>query len=171
VAGLVRFGTSAGPARSPNERWFLRNPAPAARRPAGSSPRPHAHPERHARFLRVHRRDLPSIVDFVEARQQRLYSRERDIGLRWRDGDTIYRAGWIEDRGELYLAQLGAPDRGGGRVELLASGVEIEALQEAVAGWREAQDDGDDSLDWLRDRVRHLTARTGAGIAGCPLGA
>ena len=95
-----------------------------------------------------------SIVDFINERRQRLYSRERDLGLRWRDGDTIYRAAWIEDTRELYLVQLGTPDRGGGHVELLAAGLEIEELREAVAGWRDAQDDGDDSLDWLRDRVR-----------------
>jgi hypothetical protein len=106
-----------------------------------------------------------SIVDFVEARRQRLYSRERDVGLRWRDGETTYRAAWIEDTREFYLVQLGAPDRGGGHVELLAAGLEIEALQEAVAGWREAQDDGDHSLDWLRDRVRCLTVHAAAMAA------
>jgi hypothetical protein len=107
-----------------------------------------------------------SIVEFIDERRQRLYSRERDVGLRWRDGRTIYRAAWIEDTGELYLVQLGTPDRGGGHVELLAAGLEIQELQEAMAGWREAQDDGDQSLDWLRDRVRRLTANGRALAAG-----
>ena len=107
-----------------------------------------------------------SIVDFIDERRQRLYSRERDVGLRWRDGETIYRAAWIEDTRELYLVQLGAPDRGGGHVELLAAGLEIKELHEAVAGWREAQDDGHQSLDWLRARVRRLTADGRALAAG-----
>lgn len=107
-----------------------------------------------------------SIVEFIDERRQRLYSRERDVGLRWRDGAAIYRAAWIEDTRELYLVQLGEPDRGGGHVELLAAGLEIEELQEAMLGWREAQDEGDDSLDWLRDRVRRLTAREGAMATG-----
>jgi hypothetical protein len=107
-----------------------------------------------------------SIVEFINERRQRLYSRERDVGLRWRAGTAIYRAAWIEDTGELYLVQLGTPDQGGGHVELVAAGLEIEELQEAMAGWREAQDDGDHSLDWLRDRVRRLTAREGAMATG-----
>ena len=43
---------------------------------------------------------------------------------------------------------------------MLAAGLNIEELQEAeaVAGWREAQDDAEQSLDWLRDRVRRFTA-------------
>jgi hypothetical protein len=64
-----------------------------------------------------------SVGAFVGERRQRLYSRERDMGLRWRDGTAIYRAAWIEDTGELYLVQLGTPDEGGGHVELLAAGL------------------------------------------------
>jgi hypothetical protein len=106
-----------------------------------------------------------SIVAFVDERPQRLYSRERDVGLRWRDGTAIYRAAWIQDTGELYLVQLGAPDQGGGHVELLAAGLKIEELEGAVSGWREAQEDGDHSLDWLRDRVRRLLPRREAVAA------
>jgi hypothetical protein len=106
-----------------------------------------------------------SIGEFIYGRRQRLYSRERDVGLRWRDGGALYRAAWIEDTGELYLVQLGPPHEGGGQVELLAAAVEIEELERAVSGWREAQDDGDRSLDWLRDRARRLMAREGAMAA------
>jgi hypothetical protein len=102
-----------------------------------------------------------SIGAFIGERRQRLYSRERDMGLRWRDGTAIYRAAWIEDTGELYLVQLGTPDEAGGNVELHAAGLKIEELEPALAGWREAQDGGDRSLDWLRDRVRRLRAREG----------
>jgi hypothetical protein len=105
-----------------------------------------------------------SIGEFLDERPQRFYSRERDIGLRWRDGAAIYRAAWVEDTGELYLVQLGAPDMGGGHVELLAAGLEVEEL-EVWSGWREAQDEGDHSLDWLRDQVRLLLARREAVAA------
>jgi hypothetical protein len=107
-----------------------------------------------------------SLGAFIYGRRQRLYSRERDVGLRWRDGGALYRAAWIEDTGELYLVQLGPPHEGGGHVELLAAGVAIEDLEDAVSGWREAQDDGDRSLDWLRDRARHLVAREVATATG-----
>jgi hypothetical protein len=107
-----------------------------------------------------------SIGAFIGERRQRLYSRERDMGLRWREGTAIYRAAWVEDTGELYLVQLGTPDEGGGHVELLAAGLKLEELEPALAGWREAQDGGDRSLDWLRDRVRRLLA--GEGDTGRP---
>lgn len=155
---FCRFRLDAAPPQQPDDRPALPHAfMPMPRATAGS--------------FEPNSATYASIVDFVEARRQRLYSRERDVGLRWRDGETTYRAAWIDDTRELYLVQLGAPDRGGGHVELLAAGLDIEELQAAVAGWREAQDDGDHSLDWLRDRIRHLTARAGASIAGCPLGA
>jgi hypothetical protein len=106
----------------------------------------------------------PSVISFVDERRQRLYSRERDVGLRWRDGTAIYRAAWVEDTGELYLMQLGAPDEGGGHIELLAAGLEIEELEDALSGWKKAQGDGNHSLDWLRDRVRRLLAPKGTAI-------
>ena len=106
-----------------------------------------------------------SMAGFLRQRQQRLFSRERDVGLRWRDGEALYRAAWIQDTRELDLVQLGAPEQGGGHVELLAGGVEAEALEEDLAGWQEAQDDGDHSLEWLRRRVRGLLARERAVAA------
>jgi hypothetical protein len=106
-----------------------------------------------------------SIGDFIYRRRERLYSRERDVGLRWRDGGALHRAAWIEDTGELYLVQLGPPHEGGGRVELLVAGVELEDLEEAVSGWREAQDESEHSLEWLRDRARRLVAPDGAMAA------
>jgi hypothetical protein len=100
----------------------------------------------------------PSLVEFVRARRRRLYSRERDVGLRWRDGSVLYRAAWIEDTGELYVVQLGPTEEGGGHVELLAGGVSRDDLETGLAGWPEAVD-AKRSLDWLRDRTRLLTAR------------
>jgi hypothetical protein len=60
--------------------------------------------------------------------------------------------------------QLGAPDEGGGHIELLAAGLEIEELEDALSGWKKAQGDGNHSLDWLRDRVRRLLAPKGTAI-------
>ena len=97
-----------------------------------------------------------SLSAFLRERPQRFESRERDVGTRWRDRGAIYRAAWIEATGELYVVQLGATERGGGHVELLAAGVRVEDLERAFAGWPAAQDRGGDSLGWLRDRVRRL---------------
>jgi hypothetical protein len=122
--------------------------------PFAYTPLPSAQPDSYEENGATYR----SLIPFIDERRQRLYSRERDVGLRWRDGTAIYRAAWIEDTGELYLVQLGAPAEGGGHVELLAAGLEIEELEGALSGWQEAQDHGDHSLDWLRDRVRRLLA-------------
>jgi hypothetical protein len=95
-----------------------------------------------------------SVAHFYRERPPRLHSRERDVGLRWRDGGATYRAAWIEDTGELYVVQLGEPSEGGGHVELLVRGLSRDALSEALAGWESAQDEGNRSLHWLRERVK-----------------
>ena len=93
-----------------------------------------------------------SITEFAAARPARIASRERDFGLAWRDGPAVYRAAWVADTGELYVVQLGAPAHGGGHVELLAEGADIDLVQRALAGWRVACG-ADGSLEWLRERV------------------
>ena len=93
-----------------------------------------------------------SLTDFAGASTARVSSRERDFGLAWRAGAAVYRAAWIADTGELYVVQLGAPDEGGGHVELLATGASIEQVQRALAGWR-ATCGREDSLEWLRERA------------------
>jgi hypothetical protein len=45
---------------------------------------------------------------------------------------------------------------------LLAAGLELEELQEAMARWRDAQDDANHSLDWLRPTTPR-TLRPGEG--------
>jgi hypothetical protein len=97
-----------------------------------------------------------SLTAFARARPDRIHSRERDFGLAWRNGAAVYRAAWIADTGELYIVQLGAPEEGGGHVELLATGAGLEDIQQALAGWRGACGRAD-SLAWLRERARrHL---------------
>ena len=95
----------------------------------------------------------PSLIEFVRSDRTRLYSRERDFGLSWRDAKASYRAAWTEDTGELYIVQLGPPDRGGGHVQLLAAGATFEQVEGALSGWQDIVHDPD-SLTWLRDRVR-----------------
>ncbi len=102
----------------------------------------------------------PSLSSFYLADQRRIASREIDIGLWWREGEqgALHRAAWIHDTGELYLARLGPPEDGGGEVELLATVVDEQRLQQALQGWREACGQAD-SLAWLRQRVASLRER------------
>lgn len=96
-------------------------------------------------------RTYSSIAAFVRGNPARLHSPEIDLGLHWHDRETLYRAAWIEDTGELYVVQLGAPEQGGGHVEVLAAGLEREALEAALSGWQEAHER--QQLQWLRERL------------------
>lgn len=105
-----------------------------------------------------------SVVDFIGPDPSRLLSRERDFGLRWRDGRHAYRAAWIEATRELYIVQLGSPERGGGHVELLAVGVGLTDLERWLERWQDRIDEPD-SLLWLR---RQVTRGIDAGQARAP---
>jgi hypothetical protein len=94
----------------------------------------------------------------MRERPARLRSRERDFGLRWRDGSTLHRVAWIEDTGELYAVQLGPDSAGGGRVEVLVEGARDEEVAAVLRGWR-TMIDRPDSIRWLRERVRSLPRR------------
>jgi hypothetical protein len=80
-----------------------------------------------------------SIAAFVHRDERRLRSREYDIGLTWRDAETgrTYRAAWVEATGELFVVQNGAPEEGGGHVEVLVTGCDEERLSRVLPGWRE----------------------------------
>jgi hypothetical protein len=132
-----------------------RPPLPIAIPPAPRA-RPGSYPRRRGSY--------PSLIEFARARRRRLYSRERDVGLRWRDGSALYRAAWVEETGELYVVQLGPTEEGGGHVELLAAGVIRDELERGLAGWAEAVHERR-SLDWLRRRARRLTARRPVTVA------
>ena len=93
-----------------------------------------------------------SLIDFAAADARRLTSRERDLGLVWRDGERLFRAAVVEDTRELYVVQLGPAGEGGGHVEVLgtvASGADLDGM---LDGWREA-DRRPDSLRWLRAQL------------------
>jgi hypothetical protein len=50
----------------------------------------------------------PSLEAFYAADRRRRHSRERDVGLLWRDnGHAAFRAAWVQETGELYLFTLG----------------------------------------------------------------
>jgi hypothetical protein len=105
-----------------------------------------------------------SLPGFYAADTRRVRSRERDVGLWWRDdvGGPLHRAAWIAETGELYLVRLGPPDEGGGQVEVLAIVRDRDSLERALAGWRERCGERR-SLGWLRARAASLDARGALG--------
>ena len=93
-----------------------------------------------------------SLIDFATADVRRITSRERDLGLVWRDGERLFRAALVEDTRELYVVQLGAAGRGGGHVEVLgtvALGADVDGM---LDGWRDVAR-RPDSLRWLRAQL------------------
>jgi hypothetical protein len=105
-----------------------------------------------------------SLAGFYVADARRARSRERDVGLWWRDdiGGPLHRAAWIVETGELYLVRLGPPDAGGGEVEVLAVVRDRASLERGLAGWRERCGERR-SLGWLRARAASLDARAALG--------
>jgi hypothetical protein len=93
-----------------------------------------------------------SLIDFAAADARRLTSRERDLGLVWRDGERLFRAALVEDTRELYVVQLGPAERGGGHVELLGTLAPDGDLDGMLEGWRDAARRRD-SLRWLRAQL------------------
>jgi hypothetical protein len=102
------------------------------------------------------------LASFYAADPRRVQSRELDVGLWWREDaeGPIHRAAWVSDTGELYLVRLGAPEEGGGGVELLATVAQRERMESALVGWRERCGQPR-SLSWLRERARRLARATG----------
>lgn len=119
---------------------------------------------RRTRSQRCERYD--SLTDFYRADSRRVQSRERDVGLWWREGarDPLHRAAWVSDTGELYLVRLGPVEQGGGRVEILATVADGEQLERMLEGWRERCGEPR-SLSWLRARAKRLGGRARAAHA------
>ncbi len=108
-----------------------------------------------------------SLSRFYTADPRRVRSRERDIGLWWRDdvGGPLHRAAWVAETGELYLVRLGPVEAGGGEVEVLATVGERDRLEGALRGWRERCGEGR-SLAWLRARAARLNGVRAASARG-----
>jgi hypothetical protein len=106
-----------------------------------------------------------SLASFYTADDRRIHSRERDVGLWWRDDvdGPLHRAAWVNDTGELYLVRLGSAEDGGGRVEVLTTVLDGEQLEEALEGWRERCGEPR-SLSWLRERAA-VSSSASAGSA------
>jgi hypothetical protein len=93
-----------------------------------------------------------SLIDFAAADVRRLTSRERDLGLVWRDGDLLFRAALVEDTGELYVVQLGPARHGGGHVQVLGAVAPGADLDGILDGWRDVARRRD-SFRWLRAQL------------------
>ena len=108
-----------------------------------------------------------SMARFYAADPRRRASRERDVGLWWRDAadGPLHRAAWVCDTGELYLVRLGPSEEGGGEVEVLATVDDGERLERALEGWRE-RCGAPRSLTWLRERARRLSGRVRVAAPG-----
>ena len=85
---------------------------------------------------------------------RRKHSRERDMGLYWREGvnGPTYRAAWIESTGELVSVRHGALNDGGGVVEVLGVFPDPRDLEDALEGWEDVCGEPD-SVAWLRARA------------------
>jgi hypothetical protein len=96
-----------------------------------------------------------SLSNFYLADPRRIGSHERDLGLWWRVGRNgpSYRAAWVRDTGELYVARLGFPKEHG-EVHLLGQAND-EELEEALEGWADVCPQPD-SMTWLRHRAASL---------------
>jgi hypothetical protein len=107
-----------------------------------------------------------SLAAFYRADDRRVHSRERDVGLWWREqaNGPLHRAAWVSDTGELCLVRLGPVEQGGGRVEILATVADGEQLERVLEGWRERCGEPR-SLSWLRDRARQVGGRARAAHA------
>ena len=110
------------------------------------------------------RRGYFSLEAFYAAGARRAASKEIDIGLYWRAGRSgpTYRAAWIRDTGEVYVVRHGAPEDGGGRVEVLTCCATEQELHAAFDGWRLVCGRPDSAV-WLRERAqRHASRVAGA---------
>ena len=95
----------------------------------------------------------PTIEAFYAADFRRRHSRERDIGLLWRDrGNAAFRAAWVQETGEIYLFMYDQMDGSGGTVDVLERRFALREVVSTFAGYREVCGTPG-SLLWLLDRA------------------
>jgi hypothetical protein len=98
-------------------------------------------------------RSYPSLEAFYAADARRRHSRERDVGLLWRDvAGGVFRAAWVQETDEVYLFAYGDPEDGGGTVDVLEHRFGLRELELAFAGFREVCG-RPASLFWFLDRA------------------
>ena len=100
----------------------------------------------------------PSLEAFYASDFRRRHSRERDLGLLWRDRDTTVRAAWLQGTGEVYLFTYPRVDGGGGTVDVLDRRFGRRDLLTAFAGYRDVCGRAG-SLLWFLERARGETMR------------
>ena len=82
----------------------------------GTSPPPALIDSRRPMFAQTY----PSLEAFYAADFRRRHSKERDLGLLWRDrGEAAFRAAWVQGTGEVYLFMYAQIDGSGGTVDVL----------------------------------------------------
>jgi hypothetical protein len=98
-----------------------------------------------------------SLHNFYLADSRRVTSRERDVGLWWRDDarGPLHRAAWVRETGELYVVRLGPDESGGGQVEILGVARDRNELEDVLRGWHDVCGEVG-SLTWLRRRAARL---------------
>jgi hypothetical protein len=95
----------------------------------------------------------PSLDAFYAADGRRRHSRERDLGLLWRDeGTAAFRAAWLEGTGEIYLFMYERVDGSGGWVHVLDRRFTVREVVSSFEGYREVCGHAG-SLRWFLDRA------------------
>jgi hypothetical protein len=112
------------------------------------------------------------IEQFYDADERRRQSAEVELGTEWRDAQGVrYELNWIEDTGELYVMMEPPPPEWEGpfgdihvqtgdrahvdamTVSVIAQVESHERLEQVLDGWQAAME-GEDSVNWLADRLK-----------------
>ena len=114
------------------------------------------------------------IEEFYDQNPARRTSEEFEFGRDWSDADGSHaEVSWVQDTGELYLMSapyepivaIGVPGEESVEplptnqvvVEVLGVYPTLEAVEETLAGWRDAMP-APGGVEWLRDRIAHPPA-------------
>ena len=100
----------------------------------------------------------PSLEAFYAADFRRRHSKERDLGLLWRDrGEASFRAAWVQGTGEVYLFMYAQIDGRGGTVDVLDRRFTLREILRTFAGYRDVCG-RPGSLLWFLDRADGTSA-------------
>ena len=98
-----------------------------------------------------------SLSHFFLSDPRRIGSREHGLGRCWRVGahGPVYRAAWLDQTGELYVARFDDSKGWEGEVELLGRADDRNQLDHVLRGWGDVCHQPD-SMTWLRHRAAAL---------------